>query len=118
MNVSEQIEAYLLFRAEWVPDIEICARFGVRERQLRATGKTPGLCSKFAISSDKGLKHVRLATRQEWLDFKHRLRRHGIGELIRVSDLEKSRHNVTRTFRSGRFEKDTGQGLLAMEATT
>jgi len=89
------IEMWLLTQFRWVPASEICQRFGVVERSLRATGAKPGLLSHCAISGDSGFKHVRHATTAEWLRCKGRLARHG--EL------------------SGRrpsWEKHTGQGVL------
>jgi len=115
MSLTESIETFLLSRHGWVSSREICERFGVSERQLRAVAGNAGLCSAFAISGDKGFKHVSAASPSEWLRFKHRLRRHGIAELVRVRDLGKKRQNVTR--RSSRpklcYERDTGQALMA-----
>ena len=84
-------------------------------RQFRRVGDLQGLCSAFAISGDKGFKHVSLATTGEWLRFKHRLRRHGIGELVRVRDLDRRRRHVTRTTRRPplTFERDTGQAVMS-----
>jgi hypothetical protein len=113
---AQHIEEYLLDAAGdgWVKGKELCARFGIAERQLRKVGDAPGLCSGFAISSDKGFKHVARASTTEFRDFKHRLRRHAIAELTRVRDLDRRRHQVTKTTKRPEFtrEKDTGQGLL------
>lgn len=106
------IETFLLASGTWVPASEICSIFHVTERQLRQVGTQEGLCSGFAISGDRGFKHVSLATTMEWLRFKHRLRKHGIQELVRVRDLDKRRKQVTRSVRNVQYEKDTGQGLL------
>ena len=114
MSIERDIEQYLLESNGWVKSDLICARFGINQRALRKVGNTPGLCSGFAISSDKGFKHIALATTKEWLQFKHRLRRHAVAELNRVSTLDKRRHNVTKTTKRPAFtrERDTGQGLL------
>lgn len=114
-ELTQRIEMYLLTVEAWVPADELCSIFKVAERQLRQVGEQPGLCSGFAISGDKGFKHVSLASTDEWLRFKHRLRKHGIQELCRVRDLDKRRHDATRTRHGIRFEKDSGQGLLVME---
>lgn len=106
------IEQYLLAIGTWVPAQEICDTFHVTERQLRQVGDVEGLCSGFAISGDKGFKHVAKATPTEYVRFKRRIRGHGIQELRRVRDLDKRRHEVTKTFRNITFERDTGQGLL------
>lgn len=112
MSETAQIEAYLLEQRAWVPVGLICQRFGLKERRLRGLDGKPGLCSEFAISSDHGLKHVAVATTAEWIEFKHRLRKHGINELIRVASLGKRRAQVTRQTRCFVSEKDSGQGLL------
>jgi hypothetical protein len=106
------IEQYLLAIGAWVPAQEICDTFHVTERQLRQVGDVEGLCSAFAISGDRGFKHVAKATPTEYVRFKHRIRGHGIQELRRVRDLDKRRQAVTRTFKNMLFEKDSGQGLL------
>lgn len=114
MQLADQIESYLLECRDWVASNEICELFGVTERQFRQVNNQPGLCSSFAISGDKGFKHVSCATTSEWLHFKHRLRRHGIGEFIRVRDLGRVRRNVTRTIQRPPlvFERDSGQAIM------
>ncbi len=113
-QAKEEVEAYLLECKEWIPTAEICARFNVTARQLRVTGLAQGLCSGFAISGDKGFKHVACATRAEWLTFKHRLRKHGIRELVRVRDMGRVRGRVIRELRAGVIEKDSGQAVMAI----
>ncbi|MCF7849722.1 MAG: hypothetical protein K9M45_12805 [Kiritimatiellales bacterium] len=115
-NIEQRIEEYLLEAAGdgWVNSKVLCAAFDVTERQLRKVGDQEGLCSAFAISGDKGFKHVALAARLEWLRFKHRMRKHAIAELIRVRDLDRRRNQITKTIKRPIFvaEKDTGQGIL------
>jgi len=115
-DVKERIEAYLLADRGWVPCRKIETLFDVRERALRGLDGRPGLCSDFAISSNKGLKHVTLASRAEWLHCKHRLRRHGINELVRVSTLDRRRQSATRSLLHPpmTYEKDTGQAVMAL----
>ena len=116
MDLAATIEEYLLSRRDWVPAGEIVARFGLRDdRPLRAVDDQPGLCSRFAISSERGLKHVALASTAEWIRFKHRLRRHGIGELCRVRDLDLRRASCVRACRRppALFERDSRQALFA-----
>ena len=114
MTDAAQIEAYLLENRHWIPAPEICARFGVHERALRGLGDRPGLCSAFAISGDKGLKHVRYATDAEFDHFSNRLRQHGIAELVRVRNLRRLRRSFTTSISRPPvvFEKSTGQALL------
>lgn len=114
-DLSLTIEAYLLERGDWVTSEDICGRFGIKDaRQLRQVGDTPGLCSAFAISGDKGFKHVSCATRTEFERFCSRLRLHGIAEFMRVRGLRRRRANVTRQVKRPAvvFERDSGQVLF------
>jgi len=115
MDISEQIEAYLIDRSDWVSASEICKRFGVRERALRQLGNRIGFCSRFAISHPrKGLKHVAAATTTEYLHAKHAMTRHAISELRRKASWDRRRHEVTRESKKSHiiFEPDTGQILM------
>ncbi len=113
-DLKEAIENHLLQVGCWVTSAEICERFDVSERQLRQVGSRAGLCSEFAISGDKGFRHVEKATPAEWRRFKHRLRKHAIGELVRTMNLDKRRNQVTRQIRrpAYTYQPDTGQGVL------
>jgi hypothetical protein len=113
-DLEQRMEEFLLAEGDWVASRRLCALFAITERQLRAVGDQPGLCSSFAISSDKGFKHVSKATPTEYRTFKHRLRRHAIAELVRVRNLDKRRHQVTVATKRPEFirERDTNQGLL------
>ena len=113
-GLTAQIEAYLQENRHWIPAEEICAKFGVHDRALRGLGKRPGLCSEFAISGDKGLKHIRYSTDAEWERFEHRIRNHSIGQLIRIKKLRRLRQSYTTatTRPPVVFEKITGQALL------
>lgn len=115
--IKAQIEAYLLKDGGWVPTFEICALFGVTERQLRQTADNPGLCTDFAISKDKHYRHVHCAAQGEWLHFKHRMRRHAIKEFVRVRNLNRSRHDATRLYKETAWEKDTGQAVMGLVIT-
>ena len=116
-KLKEAIEQYLLTAPGdgWVKGRDLCERFDLRnDRALRGVGDRPGLCSVFAISGDKGFKHVARAGTVEYLRFKHRLRRHAISEMVRVRDLDRRRSQVTQQIRCPAFiyQKDTGQGVL------
>jgi len=115
-ELATRIEAFLLERRDWVSTEELCLAFGLPDdRALRQAKNKPGLISRFAISGDRGLRHVRTASTGEWLHFKHRLRKHAISEFIRVRSLNIARHNAVRQVAPKTiFEKDTGQVLLAM----
>lgn len=115
-DLAARIEAHLLDAGDWVPVRSICALCGVPERRLRQLQDHPGLVSRVAISGDRGLKHVSLASPREWIAFKHRLRRHAIAQLVRVRDLGRRRRDVHALYRARHFERDTGQGILFQEA--
>jgi len=107
-------------RETWVSSDEICRVFGLRDdRPLRQVGSRPGLCTTFAISGDKGFRHVSCATKKEWLTFKHKMRRHAVREMVRTRDLEKRRSVVLREYRRPaiKYEVDSGQAVFALEGT-
>lgn len=110
-DLASQVEVWLQLQPGWVPAAEICRQFGVEERDLRAVHDNPGLLTEFAISSHQGFKHVRNASRQEFLDFKHRLRKHALRELRRTRRLDAARHRLTTPAhqRPIRAELDGGQ---------
>jgi hypothetical protein len=110
---AHDLQRWLLLQPGWVSAAEICAHFHVVERELRTDGEDPGLCTEFAISGARGYRHVRNATRLEWLGFKFRLLRHAISEFRRVRHLSQVRHNITRAgVGAYRVEADSGQILL------
>jgi len=116
-TLQERLERYLSEAPGdgWVRTTDICKAFGLAsDRPLRAVGDRPGLCTPFAISGDKGLKHIDRATTAEWLRFKHRLRKHGICELVRVRNLDRRRSQSLKQIKRPPFvfQKDTGQGVL------
>lgn len=115
MDLSRQIERYLLERGDWVSTLELCQVFALPDdRQLRQDGALPGLCTPFAISHTRlGLKHVRAATTGEWIKFQVRLMRHAIAEIRRVRALKKARHAAVYSLAETSWEKDSGQGVFA-----
>jgi hypothetical protein len=113
MDLTDHIENYLLSKKGWVKSSELIEVFDVKERAMRAVGDSPGLCSTFAISGDKGFKHIANATTAEWLRFKHRMIKHAISEFTRLRKLSQRRANVTKHQKSTfKYEQDTGQGIL------
>lgn len=88
------ISAFLLARDGWVAGEEICQRFGVEARALRATNTVPGLCSQFAISGPKGFRHITTCPEEEWRAFEARMKAHGIAELVRVKNLRARRQQA------------------------
>lgn len=97
-DLQNQIEVFLLNSRTWVPTAKICERFNLNERALRAKGQSPGLLDSFAVSSTRqgthGFIHHRWLPIDQWLPIKHRLRRHAIGELRKVSNWSKARKNI------------------------
>lgn len=114
MTDAAEIDEYLLGAGGWVPAAEICARFQVNERALRGLGERPGLCSAFAISGDKGFKHIRHATPGEWERFSSRLKQHAISELVRIKRLRLKRAAFLVQRPPVTFEKNSGQAVLVL----
>ena len=113
-DLAPQIEAFLLAAGGWVPAGVLCAQFNVGERALRCVERKPGLVSEFAISGDKGLKHVENATKAEWLRFKARILYHATGELRRLRRLAARRNALQRQRGSVVTEKDSDQILFSL----
>lgn len=115
MDLTPSIESYLLERGDWVKSRELCERFGVTDRQLRAIDDKPGLCTRIAISGNKGFKHISLATTTEWNEHYARERKHNIMALVNLRAKLRLRMNVTRQVQRPPmlFERDTGQLLMA-----
>lgn len=90
-QLSADIETFLLERREWVKTGELIARFGINERELRAVGDAPGLCTEFAISGNGGFKHVEACSETEFDRFYGRMRSHGIRQLVRLRKLARRR---------------------------
>ncbi len=109
------IDAYLLSRGGWVKARELCERFGVNERQLRANDDQPGLCSRIAISGNRGFKHIAVATAVEWDEHYGRERKHNIMALVNLRAKRRLRISMTRKLRRPTIivERDTGQMLMS-----
>ncbi len=109
--LAADMELWLLTQRRWVSGREICARFGVPERRLRAVGGKPGLLTVCAIShSVHGFKHVRNATDREFDECDRRDRRHNISSYISL----RARRAYRREQLTGkpREEKFSGQLIL------
>jgi hypothetical protein len=116
-ELKEAIEQHLLTSPGdgWVKGSDLAARFDLRsDRVLRKVGDQDGLCSDFAISSDRGFKHIARASTREWLAFKHRMRNHAIAEMVRTRNLDRRRSTVLKSVLRPPFlfQKDTGQGVM------
>ena len=113
-ELAAQIEAHLMTERRWFSSEELCTRFGLPldGRAFRQIGDQEGLCSNFAVSGNKGFKHVFYATDGEWDRFYNRMRNHGIGELVRTKKLLLKRRSMTTIKPPVVFEKTTGQALL------
>jgi hypothetical protein len=66
MDLAQQIENLLLERHGWVTAAELQKECRVNGRARRALDGKPALCSEFAISGNKGFKHLRYATDEEF----------------------------------------------------
>lgn len=113
-SLADQIEAHLLQRRDWVPAAELVSIFGVRERELMALDDRPGLCSLFAISGNKGYKHIAVATDSEWSQHYGRERKHNIGALVTLRAKRQRRDQLVHQYARPplRVEQTTGQILL------
>lgn len=116
MNLAIEIETFLLARAEWVPVEEICERFKIDQRLLRATKNRRPLCHHFAISSSQsgknGLKHLSLCSLLERLAYKHNRIKRLIAEKRALKDYEQALHNCLTGKRPSLLERHTGQLVL------
>lgn len=90
-NPANLIESYLLAAKGWVSAEDLCKAFKVSKRDLRAHGHRPGLCSRFAISGNKGFRHVTRCTPDEFAQACQRMTSHAEGELGRVRLLRAKR---------------------------
>ena len=95
-DCANRIEAYLLAAHGWVRAEDLCAAFNVTKRELRAVGERPGLCSRFAISGNKGFRHIKHCTAAEFSHFCQRVVAHAEGEIARVNDLRTIRAAAMR----------------------
>lgn len=114
-DLALQIDTWLRTQHRWVPADEICERFGLRKRLLRADGDRDGLLDDFAVSSTAGdahgFKHVRLLTTTEWIKAKRKMRLHGVREIRKTIKWDRARYRE-RTNVPIPMELATGQTLL------
>lgn len=103
---------HLLENPRWIRAQDICVRFEICQRKLRALGDRPGLCSEFAISGDKGFKHVRHATTVEFNRSYQRSRTHGINELIGARRRKRYRDRLLTSKPPPMHERATGQAVM------
>lgn len=112
--LAEQIEKHLLEARGWVKSFDLQIKFGVGERQLRALDGKPGLCSEFAISGNKGFKHVRYATDAEFTRSYQRARKHAIAELVGARLRKRYRERLVSVKPPPAHERATGQGVMTL----
>jgi len=116
-ELKEAIESYLLSApgSGWVKGKELAKHFDLRsDRALRKMGNKPGLCTEFAISGNKGLKHIDRATPGEFREYYARERKHSLSALVTLRQKRTRRSESIRTTQrpAFTFEKDTCQGVL------
>jgi hypothetical protein len=116
-ELKEAIEQYLLSASVdgWVKGSDLAARFDLRsDRVLRKVGDQPGLCTEFAISGNKGFKHIARATTGEFDEYYSRERQHNISGLVTLRQKRNRRKSILKTVKrpAFTFQKDTGQGVL------
>lgn len=110
-DLRASIESYLIEHARWVPARELVERFRLADdRDLRATGKTPGVLSRCAVSSSEGFKHLKHTTVLERIQYKNRQKRRHIAAWRALKW-----HNegiAAGLDQPRKFEALTGQGRL------
>jgi hypothetical protein len=112
--LAQQIEKHLLAARGWVTAADLAVTFGIGERALRAMNGAPGLCSEFAISGNKGFKHVQYATDAEFTRADQRVRKHAIGELVGARLRRRYRNRLLAPKPAPLHEKATGQGVMSL----
>ena len=115
-DLGERVEGYLLNQRGWVPAAELCRVFAIGQRALRGAKGSPGLCSGFAISGDKGYRHVATATDGEFDRFDARMGDHAIGELQRRRKLRARRRELLAVAAAVVPMTREGQALLFSQA--
>ena len=113
-ELAQQIEKHLLETHGWVTAWELQSKFGIGERALRALDGKPGLCSEFAISGNKGFKHVQYATDAEFDRSYKRARKHGIAELIGARLRKRYRERLLAPAPAPIHERTTGQAVMSL----
>ena len=115
MDLARQIELHLLERGDWVSVQDLCSRFAIKPRMLRADGDRDGLLDDIAVSSTRGGEHgfihINLLGAPDYIRAKRRLRKHGIRELRKVKRWEQARARA-RIGLKPTTERYTGQLLL------
>jgi hypothetical protein len=111
--IALRIEQHLLARADWVSVAEICERFGVDQRDIRAKGRKQGhLLKPFAISNSvRGYKHIVHTTAAERIQYKHATRKNLVAYARADRQLAAALRNCT-TRRPMPHERHTGQLIL------
>ena len=110
--LASRIEAYLNAAKGWVSAADLCAAFEVTKRDLRAHGDRPGLCSEFAISGNRGFRHVVHASPGEFESACRRMTSHAEGELARVQQLRRRTKALFPERPAPVFERGSDQALL------
>lgn len=118
LDLATQIEIHLLTIGTWVPTTELCDRYGINQRALRAVGRRPGLLDHFAVSSTRqgthSYIHHRYLPTKDWLPIKHRLLSHALAEIRKARLWTKSRHNILTGPQKSLKEYHTHQALLSL----
>ncbi len=112
--LAQEIEKHLLEARGWVTSWELQSKFGIAERAFRALDGKPGLCSEFAISGNKGFKHVQYATDAEFERSYQRARKHAIAELVGARLRKRYRDRLIAPKPPPVHERATGQGVMTI----
>lgn len=118
MDLSDRLESYLFAEPRWVPVAEICERFGIEERVLRAEGRRRPVHADFAISSARpgahGFKHISHASIKERLAHKHACLRRIIAGARAKKDYDRALRNAITGKWPDQVADAHGQRVLAL----
>jgi hypothetical protein len=111
------IESFLLHQDNWIPITTLCDRFEIRDdRDLRGAKGKPGPIAHFSIThTTHGIRHVALASPDEFRESYHARARHSITQLRTIRLQRKNRHHKVITPASPHpIETFTRQEILSL----
>jgi len=114
IDLPTHLEMWLLSEPRWIPAAEICERFQIEERRLRAKGQHPGVCDAFAVSGPKGYKHVRHLTDEEFDQARQITVAVALAYFRKGKRWEIARHRPLTGAQKELVEKITGQRVMPL----
>jgi hypothetical protein len=109
-TLAIELDLWLRCQNRWVSGREICERFGINERRLRFDQGKPGLLSYNAVScSQRGFKHVRMASDAEFIECDTKDRKHNVSRYLVLRARRNTRRNEFTGRRPDMIERHSGQ---------